>query len=63
MVLLPFTYFAMQEVCWGHEMAADGSSLFVAVRLSQPNCIQRWIVRIAKRKEAPDEEDHCPSQL
>jgi hypothetical protein len=63
MVLLPFTCFSMQEVRRGHEMAADGSSLFVAVRLSQPNGIQRWIVRIAQRKEAPDEEDHGPSQL
>ncbi|OAB29250.1 hypothetical protein PMSD_21890 [Paenibacillus macquariensis subsp. defensor] len=61
LVLLPFTYFSLQEIHWGHEIAAAGSTWFVAVRLSQPNSIQRWIVRTARRREAPDEEDNGPS--
>lgn len=63
MVLLPFTCFTMQEIRRGHEIADAGTSLLVAVRLSQPNGIQRWIVRIAKRIETPDEEDPCSSPL
>jgi O-antigen/teichoic acid export membrane protein len=59
-VLLPFTYFSSQKIHWGHEIAAAGSIWFVAVRLSQLSSIQRWIVRIARRREAPDEDDNSP---
>lgn len=42
-------------------MAAAGSAWYVADRLTQVSGIQRWIVRIARRREAPAEEDHRPS--
>lgn len=60
-MLLPFTYFTVQEIHTGHEIAAAGSTWFVAVRLSQQSSIQRWIVRTARRIEVPDEEDISPS--
>ncbi|MFC7678903.1 hypothetical protein [Paenibacillus sp. GCM10028914] len=60
-VLLPFTYFSSQEIHRDHEIATAGSTWFVAVRLSQPDSIQRWIVRTARRREAPDEDDNGPS--
>ncbi|KAA1188652.1 hypothetical protein [Paenibacillus sp. B2(2019)] len=61
LVSIPFTYFSTQEIHWGYEIAPAGLTWFVAVRLSQPSSIQRWIVRTARRREAPNEEDHSPS--
>jgi hypothetical protein len=60
-VFLPFTYFSVQEIRWSHDVAAAGSTLFVSVRQPQPNSIQRWIARTARRKEAPDEDANGPS--
>ncbi|MEK3904865.1 hypothetical protein [Paenibacillus sp. FSL R7-0179] len=60
-VSIPFTYFSMQEIHWGYELAAPGLTWSVAVRLSQPSSIQRWIARTARRREAPDDEDNRPS--
>jgi hypothetical protein len=62
-VFLPYTYFSIQEIRWSHDVAADGSTLFVSVRQPQPNSIQRWIARTARRKEAPDEDANGPSTL
>lgn len=61
LVSFPFAHFSVREIHWDHDIAAAGSTWYVAVRLSQPDGIQRWIVRTARRREAPDEEDNGPS--
>ncbi|WEK54406.1 MAG: hypothetical protein P0Y55_18020 [Candidatus Cohnella colombiensis] len=57
-LVLPFTYFSTRTIHWNQEDASAGSTLFVSVRQPQLDGIQRWIVRIARRKEAPDEDAH-----
>ena len=60
-LVLPFTYFSTRAIRWSHEDAAAGSTMFVSVRQPQLNGIQRWIARIARRKEEPDEDANSPS--
>ncbi|WP_239618914.1 hypothetical protein [Cohnella mopanensis] len=60
-LVLPFTYFSTRVIRWSHEDAATGSALYVSVRQPQLDGIQRWIARIARRKEAPDEDANSPS--
>jgi len=60
-LVLPFTSFSVQAIRWSHEDAAAGSILLVSVSEPPLNGVQRWIVRIARRKEAPDEDADGPS--
>ncbi|MFC5471012.1 hypothetical protein ACFPPD_20190 [Cohnella suwonensis] len=60
-LVLPFTSFSTRAIRWSHEDAAAGSTLFVSVKQPRFDGIQRWIARIARRKEAPDEDANGPS--
>lgn len=59
-LILPFDYLSARAVRWSEAVAASSAS-FVSVRQFQFNSIQRWIARVARRKEAPDEDSNGPS--
>jgi len=60
-MLLPLIHLSVQGIHWGHETTSAGSIKLVAKSLQQRNSIQRWIVRVARRKEAPDDDADSPS--
>ncbi|MFB9276925.1 hypothetical protein [Cohnella cellulosilytica] len=55
-LILPFDSLSIRAVRWSDGAVAAGLMSFISVRQLQFNRIQRWIARIARRKEAPDED-------
>jgi len=60
-LFLPFDHLSARASRWSDEAVGAGSAMLVSVRQPQINSIQRWIARVARRKEAPDEDTDGPS--
>lgn len=55
-VILPFSYFSTREIRWSREDLTAAAVMSASVGQPRIDGIRRWIARIARRKEAPDED-------